>query len=959
MADDDLHFGPAPTVKKPDATDDPNLHFGAPGVGPAPSTKSAPAPKTSSERKFLDDDNPDNKDENWGKLGESVIAHVPSGIVGIPAALRDTMRTVGAAVTANTGDPRTTQQVLDDRTKEREAKGEHDQFPSEEEVYKKWVDPLIGDYKPKTQTGRLVHATASGAIPGAIMGPGGIIRGAIAGGAGGLASQGAAELLPDSPVAPIIAGAAGGVGGAGIAKGVGKAAEGVKNVTLGRSPTADKIVRDYQEHPETKAEQAAIPGKQAEAEIVPMLRGVESDVKSTAVSDNFARRRDALLKQHDDTSIDAPHLNESGDAAQAHLAQKHAEAKQLLDKLEGSIDPEGIMTMRQDAVKDLGAQHIAETESRPYQARSELADKYMATAAKLPAVMKFRDMIDFDRSLSAAQSQAKRLGDGVGYAKLTQLKAAVKQSYKEAIDKQHATEQGLVAKGHMAEEDTLAYRQRQHQAATNGSADGGLDAAGASGSARDSAGAGAVDATGTQGVRGNADARQPGADSLSGNAELAPNFDPEAAKRLELFNQGYGKVKDTFGGDTPTGKVMAAPLGADAAGKAFVAGPKGYDIAKAVVSAGGDESVAHMKQIAAGNLQAELKGKPLDQVTLDKWKAKNADALRAIDEKSPGFSDQFNDHAQAGQAVREYEKSTAAKLIDKDPEDVVNHVGSLMKRGDSTMMRQLMEQAKAADGGVDGGPAVAGLRRAAAQHLENDFNARGSNGILDTLKKHRNMLDATFDPAHVKKLADLAEKIEQSATAQTLERTKQLRGQPGRQEQLDTQLKAAMGKDHAGGGHSIMAVLWYEGVQQALAGNFHHIPGLLGMGVARHLIGKARTGIHESANAKLAKLVTEGLNNPEVGKLMAERATTANGQPNMWALHGLQQIMQGSAQGEQNEQRQAHAAGGSVFDHRAAAKHMIGMVDKARKTEATHTKPLLQASDTVIANALAMANRRG
>jgi hypothetical protein len=57
------------------------------------------------------------------------------------------------------------------------------------------------------------------------------------------------------------------------------------------------------------------------------------------------------------------------------------------------------------------------------------------------------------------------------------------------------------------------------------------------------------------------------------------------------------------------------------------------------------------------------------------------------------------------------------------------------------------------------------------------------------------------------------------------------------------------------------------------------------------------------------------------------------------------------------DDREGHASGGRVGDHSAAAKHLIGLVDKARRLDTEQTKPLLKVPDHAVATALAAANR--
>lgn len=987
MADDDLNFGPVPKGKttKPDAAD---LNFGpVPGTAktdtPPTDTSATPMPAPKDDRKLLENAPDDSfwtgTAKNTGTTIGKGLAHVP----GLAGDLVDMGLRVSASVAAKTPwEDRSREQIeqqwrksLTDNTTKRRIELETQLAqpglsdtekntikrhiariganpegtpPTGEQIYQKTVAPTFGDYEPQSREGRFGRAIGEAVIP-TVLTPGmGIAKGAVSGAASGAAGQTASELGVEDPLALFGAGVVGGA--APSVLGAGTAA--LRDTKTGKSKTgqgeaADKIVKNYQEHPETKMESAL-------HETAP--EGKPGDIVST-----FDKQRDALLKQQDDTALNAPSTSDSGAALQDTLRGKNAEAKQALDKLEASIDPERKMSVWTKDLADHATANLEESKTRPELDRSELADKYLARASKFGDVKNFRDLIDFDRSLTAAQAKARSTGDNIGLAHLTDLKSQVKRAYAEAIDNQHKWEQGEVSKGHMTEEDTLAYRQRQHEAeAATGTTD--RSAATGAGNTQDSAGAGAADTQRTQNVRGDVDAGQPGANSIPGEPELAPNLSEDAAGRLAKFNQGHGVRKDTFE-NSPAGGVADASFGADAAKKAFASGDKGEEVANAVLKAGGDQGAGNMRDIATGNLQSTLKGKPLDQASLDKWRTQYAGALRALDTHEqaagrPKFSDQFNDAASAGQAVREFEKSSAAKFLGKEPGDIVNHVGRMMQSGDSTTLRQVMAQAKASP---NGDAAVAGLQRAAAQSLENDFNTKGPTEILKALRERRHTLDAVFDPANVEAMAKVADEIEQTASAKTI--IARATGQPvsGRADMLQAQLTAAIGKDIHDGLH-IGPLFWLEGARHIHAGEIHAALVTMGLNFALPMIQKFLAARRIKAGANIANLVAEGLTNPEVGKAMRARAIDAEGRPNMLAFDALAKALTGmevSAQGEQDPGRQPHAAGGSVFNHNAAAKHMIGMVDKARKTEATHTKPLLQASDTVIANALAMANRRG
>jgi hypothetical protein len=456
----------------------------------------------------------------------------------------------------------------------------------------------------------------------------------------------------------------------------------------------------------------------------------------------------------------------------------------------------------------------------------------------------------------------------------------------------------------------------------------------------------------------------------------------DAAERLKTFNTGHGLRKDTFE-NGPAGDMARAKLGADAAAKAFVSGPKGFEVGQSVLNAGGTEALANMKDIAVGRLQAELKGKPLDQKALNAFKTKHFDALRAIDTAdiaqktanapqmltnqhlAPRFSDSFNDAARARTAVQNFENTAAAKFLGKEGGDVVNHVRGLMQAKDSTPIRALVQQAEQLDGAPNG-PTVAGLRRAAAQAFENDFEAAGPRGIIKALRDRRANLDAIFEPEAVAQMEKVADSIEKSATVQALGR--QTTGSPTGErtagmKNLDAQLAATVGKDvHSGVLDTGMAIAMWEALQAAgsklahgdILGAAGHVFGVGALGIFKAKLEHALATRNLKAETNVTRLFSKGLASREVGVAMLERAINADGTPNQLAIEHMADALAGAEAGQQREGR---ASGGRIGKPEDAARKMIEAVGRARKMDTAQTKPLLQVSDHAVATALAAAGR--
>lgn len=454
---------------------------------------------------------------------------------------------------------------------------------------------------------------------------------------------------------------------------------------------------------------------------------------------------------------------------------------------------------------------------------------------------------------------------------------------------------------------------------------------------------------------------------MAGDGAPLEPLSPEAAGDLRLFNTGHGLRKDTFE-NGPAGDMAKAKLGADAAAKAFVSGSKGFEVGQSVLNAGGAEALANMKDIAVGRLQAELKGKPLDQKALNAFKTKHFDALRAIDDKNGGpgsFSNSFNDAAAARTAVQNFENTAAAKFLGKEGGDVVNHVRGLMQAKDSTPIRALVQQAEQLDGAPNG-PTVTGLRRAAAQAFENDFDAAGPRDIIKALRDRRANLDAIFEPEAVAQMEKVADSIEKSATVQALGR--QTVGSPTGErtagmKNLDAQLAATVGKDvHSGVMDTGMAIATWEMLKEAggsllrgdVAGAAARAGGIGAMNLFKAKLEHALAARRLKTETNVTRLFSQGLASREVGAAMLERAINADGTPNQLAIEHMADAL---AATEASQQREGRAAGGRIGKPEDAARKMIDAVGRARKMDTAQTKPLLQVSDHAVATALAAAGR--
>lgn len=896
---------------------------------------------------------------------------------------------------------------------------------STEDVYKHNVAPKVGTYTPTSRWGEYGHAAIAGAVPGLAGGP----LGVVAGGVGGITSQ----AMSDSGANPFWATAVPlGVGAVTpyAAKGASATRRGVfgKN-TAEQQAAADKLLAEQTGDPVEAArlarERTGMPDETLAESTVRNDQGVPTGDRG------LAKAQDTLLTQgQPDMVAAAQRLQAERQGAmtgtlgkiapdsrpedvsanvQQHLEQINAAADaapqpsapttevaganlrgagqgrrdtvmEALDTLKKSVDPEGRMGAWTGHLNDFAATKLQESETRPLKGKmSDVAQEYFDTAAKLKDVTKFNDLIDFDQSITQGLKKTRDV-DPAGYAALGELKGQVKNAINKSLENQHKWDQVQVQDGTLNPEDVLAarfQRQRDEWLARKQVGEGPMHTEGAG--SVDTVPEGSVSSVSgaDQGRSGPGSVGESG--SVPGSAPLEP-VSGDAATRLSLFNEGYGKAKDTFDkGDV--GKALDTEFGgqskmkaAEVAQKAFTPGPKGFETANLWLAAGGPEGLAALKDIAIGRLQAELKGKPLDQKALDTWKTKHADALRAIDDAdakaNPGqnsrFTDQFNDTAASRQAVQAFENSAAAEFLGKQPGDIVNHVSSLLKAKDSTPLRDLMRQV---DSLPNGEAIKAGLQRAGAQWLQDNFEASGIRNIRNLIAEHSEALNALFDKDAVSTMEKVSDSIDRSATVQALGR--RTVGSPTGERatgiaNLDAQLKATVAKDgHSGalemGGALAAIEMAKELGTGVITGDVHRIAqgaiGLTSVLVIKPLLERALAKRGAKTEANITRLLGQGFASRDVGLAMLERAIDERGRPNQLAIDTLADAIIGAETSTQ-EKRPEHAAGGSVFDHTKAARHMVDLVDKARKHDSEITKPLLQAHDNTIARALAIANQR-
>jgi hypothetical protein len=942
-------------------------------------------------------------------------------------------------------------EILAEINAQQEAKREAGDFQpmTGEEIYQRYVKPHVGEYTPTTALGRFGRAAGEGAIPSVLTGGMGLVKGATTGATAGLAGQGMAEIT-DNPYA-VLGASIVGAGVPKAVTTAARWAVPPRLTEQQARIEAGKRISDWTEDPaaaeRTMASRADLPDeplaeatldkRQARAHGAIMTAGrpelvepmetrrtaqnaategalkalAPGDADPAAVSTGFLKHLDDLGEARDQAMAKLPQglpANEGGAGLRAVTASEGKRFRGMLDKLKATVDPDGTLRTWTADLAGYARDAVVDWKARPYKARSPIADEIYDIAGKIPDALRFGDLVDFDQALTAAMKKASASGDTAGYNLVRDLKGEVKKALGNTIDEQHQAQQVAVARGEMPKESTLAANIENLGRLAD--PDAGVRAAGidATGQRQPSpagpvrAGPGGVDDAGPAGVlppvrdAANAPPPGPGGPGAAGGAGGLPPDGGDAAARLRLFNKGWGQYQDVYR-KGEVGRALEREGGpgagyatpdADVAGRAFASGPKGYENAQMWLRAGGDEGLAKLKDVVYGRLQSDLKGKPLDSKTLNTWRGKYGDALRAIDEAEPGFSRQFDGIAGAQDAVTAFEKGAAAKFLRLEhPDDIVNTVGRMMKQEDSAhAIGTLVQQAESLP---DGGAVVAGLRKAGATWLENTFRMGGEmlpgmpggtaltpvfrgTGLKGYIDTHRNMLAALFEPEAVDQMSKVADGIQRSTVVRTLQ-TRQHNSLTAAREQdvkaLQAQMTLALAKDakehtmSTVAAFATMATLQETGAAIMGAGSMSRAAGtaiMLGLSKAWQS-ARERAGLRAVANeADIMKLVAQGFASRALSRALMLEAISEHGIPNQRAFDAVANALAGIEASQQREQeRPGRAEGGRVRDMAGMVDKMLSAVRHAHKERVEDTKPLLEAQDDLIAKALAIAGKSG
>jgi hypothetical protein len=466
-----------------------------------------------------------------------------------------------------------------------------------------------------------------------------------------------------------------------------------------------------------------------------------------------------------------------------------------------------------------------------------------------------------------------------------------------------------------------------------------------------------------------------------GASPLQANFDDAARERLNAAKSAYAEYAKTYKAQPVAGAIKttgftgqyAAPSSALPA-RAVVRGDRGYETASAFLKAAKDapDAVSAMQDAALNQLRSRVKPDgTIDAKSVADWKKNYAGALKALDERKPGFSASFDKAGEAADKLaefgatrqaldREAQKSAAAKFIGlTDPREVENRIGQMLTtpRDGVTQMRQLLKQAK------NDPAAVEGLRKAAVDYIARKFSNVAEAGTTEQkllssasfqklVRDFEPNLSVLFKPEQVNTLHAIAKDLELSDRSVNATRIK---GSPGSAKDILPFLSKGTkeGLLHGGlllGAMDALQAAYERGGVKSLAMTAVPIVG-----------GAAFKYWRGSAMEKVQNLVREGLEDPSVAQrlIMKIPKDRMSAQARIVSNNIRRGLIAGPIT-KANADREERASGGRVFKRDYPAKrasHIEKLAMRTHEQLAHDLKPLMSVPDDVIAQALRMARR--
>ncbi len=695
---------------------------------------------------------------------------------------------------------------------------------------------------------------------------------------------------------------------------------------------------------------------------------------------------DAIRRQAEEAARNAPAGGNIEDISRDSLKRVHALDSELdrhFDKAYKMIDPDKTMIVPVMPVRDFGL----EMKNRPPRVEPGAADPYIKAASEFSEVMPFSHLWDFDKQLTGAISRAARAGDTTGAGELQALKGVVKKTINSVPEDIHKRQGEQVRAGKMNPDDTLAAAiERQHAPFRATRAEGVSVGEGPQSVSDHGLEDGVRGVSGERGGVPRGGGRTPGDQGMEGPP--LQFMDPETAARLAEINKLYGTKAQKFDqgpvGDALRTKAFRDPntgevrfnneLGATSA---FVPGDKGAINVKAWLAADSSpQAINDLKTLAAQRLREEsLKDGVIDPRKFEAAKAKYHNALREVEDASPGFLKSFEDAASATEAISVAEKARTAALAEtgkaraskliglESGEDLGNKISELIKAKDA--YRQVNDFM----GKIEHDPlALESARGVTANWIINNLDLAVKDAanrpvlsgakVEDLVRNKADALHRIFGDAGFDNLVKLQETIAKEQTKQGYQKSAMGSDTAAYLEPLYEKLKQHQASRTMQGLERLTEMGSFA---LAFGGNWEHALwvglGRAGLGVMEHFIQKARAkGINSTMD-----LVHQGLTDAKFGQeLMRESIQTERGEK----LSPLQILLRArTALGTQEETqhdvaRFGRATGGAVtIDHKAEAEKLIKAVEAARKGQAKDTEPLLAIDDSTITKGLAQAGK--
>jgi hypothetical protein len=635
-----------------------------------------------------------------------------------------------------------------------------------------------------------------------------------------------------------------------------------------------------------------------------------------------------------------------GEQLRNSIAAAEEAADAAVSALYKSIDKEGLKVVS-GPVRDTANNIVSTVKASKNQKQlsGEEADIFRK-ASEATDVENFSDLHDLEKRITNEVRRNKRSpeGDPATISRLGQLKTAIRDVMNNSADYQAAYERSLMEKGQLEPKDATAARvQREAQEIL----------------------------ASMEGRRLAPEAAPPEMPTMTPEqaAKLAEAKGAHA-QQAQTYEQGpVGQALENTGFNTQY-KIPASGIPKIA----FSAGDKGYTNAQAFLkAANGDPlAIAALKDAAMMRLREAMgKADTIDQRVLDSWKQKHANALRALDEVSPGFSNQFDDAATATASLKNAESSVAkfqkemklapaAKLLGLSSiDEVAPRVGAMIESGPTEITTVLRSVG-------DNPAAIDGLRKAGAEYMARTFTNASIQGGENTvsgaklgnfLRDNSAALEALYGPEQMKTMRLIAADLRAAEEAATNMRAKF--GSDSVANLFRSAKDAAQPYLLSAASSGASLFLWYSAVFEGLMKG--SLSTALGAGSAE-LAKNAVMAAHSRGINNINQLVEAGLADAKVGRAMLGRAIDANGKIDAKKIETLNRaLLSGGMSAEQNieAQRQQKERLGKAREGRATggAVNLMALSKAAKKQVTQVTEPLLNESDDTVAHALEIANK--